>query len=248
MTSLVLSCPRAIRFATLAACAAGALGLLGSPAPAATRHAKPAPKSAAKRRRPSRPWSRPSATGACSSAKSARDASAIRLRSRNRASPRASPAIRAMRSSPTVRRRGCATRCRSSWASTSPRATRPIRRPTPSRAKSRRGQTSDREHPSRRPRSPWSTRTSFEMLPKGADLWVKNAAKEGALIAEMRKGAKLDDQGRFAPGPPVGRHLFADRFLAGDGAAAEGMSGEVRLGLRPVQRRPWRRSPRFGFS
>jgi hypothetical protein len=32
---------------------------------------------------------------------------------------------------------------------------------------------------------------SFEMLPKGADLWVKNAAKESALIAEMRKGAKL---------------------------------------------------------
>ena len=32
---------------------------------------------------------------------------------------------------------------------------------------------------------------SFEMLPKGADLWVKNAAKEGALIAEMRKGSKL---------------------------------------------------------
>ena len=33
--------------------------------------------------------------------------------------------------------------------------------------------------------------TSFEMLPKGGDLWVKNAAKESALIAEMRKGAKL---------------------------------------------------------
>ncbi len=32
---------------------------------------------------------------------------------------------------------------------------------------------------------------SFEMLPKGGDLWVKNAAKESALIAEMRKGAKL---------------------------------------------------------
>lgn len=32
---------------------------------------------------------------------------------------------------------------------------------------------------------------SFEMLPKGANLWVKNAAKEGALITEMRKGAKL---------------------------------------------------------
>ena len=33
--------------------------------------------------------------------------------------------------------------------------------------------------------------TSFEMLPKGGDLWVKNAAKESALIAEMRRGAKL---------------------------------------------------------
>ena len=33
--------------------------------------------------------------------------------------------------------------------------------------------------------------TSFEMLPKGGNLWVKNAAKEGALIAEMRKGVKL---------------------------------------------------------
>jgi invasion protein IalB len=33
--------------------------------------------------------------------------------------------------------------------------------------------------------------TTFEMLPKGGNLWVKNAAKEGALITEMRKGAKL---------------------------------------------------------
>jgi hypothetical protein len=32
---------------------------------------------------------------------------------------------------------------------------------------------------------------AFEMLPKGGNLWVKNAAKETALIAEMRKGAKL---------------------------------------------------------
>jgi hypothetical protein len=32
---------------------------------------------------------------------------------------------------------------------------------------------------------------SFEMLPKGGNLWVKNAAKESALIAEMRKSAKL---------------------------------------------------------
>ena len=32
---------------------------------------------------------------------------------------------------------------------------------------------------------------TFDLLPKGADLWVKNAAKESELIAEMRKGAKL---------------------------------------------------------
>jgi invasion protein IalB len=32
---------------------------------------------------------------------------------------------------------------------------------------------------------------TFEMLPKGGNLWVKNAAREGALVAEMRKGTKL---------------------------------------------------------
>jgi hypothetical protein len=31
----------------------------------------------------------------------------------------------------------------------------------------------------------------FEMLSKGGNLWVKNAAKESSLIAEMRKGVKL---------------------------------------------------------
>ncbi len=32
---------------------------------------------------------------------------------------------------------------------------------------------------------------TFEMLPKGSDLWVKNAARESEMIAQMRKGAKL---------------------------------------------------------
>jgi Invasion associated locus B (IalB) protein len=32
---------------------------------------------------------------------------------------------------------------------------------------------------------------SFDLLPKGANLWVKNAARESALIAEMKKGATL---------------------------------------------------------
>ncbi len=32
---------------------------------------------------------------------------------------------------------------------------------------------------------------SFDLLPKGANLWVKNAARESALIAEMKKGDAL---------------------------------------------------------
>ena len=32
---------------------------------------------------------------------------------------------------------------------------------------------------------------TFELLPKGGNLWVKNAARESLLIAAMRKGAKL---------------------------------------------------------
>ena len=31
----------------------------------------------------------------------------------------------------------------------------------------------------------------FELLPKGNNVWVKNAAQESQLIDEMRKGAKL---------------------------------------------------------
>ncbi len=33
---------------------------------------------------------------------------------------------------------------------------------------------------------------SFDLLPKGANLWVKNAARESALVAEMKKGATLE--------------------------------------------------------
>ena len=40
--------------------------------------------------------------------------------------------------------------------------------------------------------------TSFEMLPKGGNLWVKNAAKEGALIAEMRNGPRFADVERLS--------------------------------------------------
>jgi hypothetical protein len=33
--------------------------------------------------------------------------------------------------------------------------------------------------------------TAFDLLPKGSNLWVKNAAQESQLIDEMRKGAQL---------------------------------------------------------
>jgi invasion protein IalB len=33
---------------------------------------------------------------------------------------------------------------------------------------------------------------AFDLLPKGANLWVKNAARESALIAEMKKGVQLE--------------------------------------------------------
>jgi invasion protein IalB len=33
---------------------------------------------------------------------------------------------------------------------------------------------------------------TFDLLPKGANLWVKNAARESELIAEMRKGVTLE--------------------------------------------------------
>ena len=33
---------------------------------------------------------------------------------------------------------------------------------------------------------------TFDLLPKGANLWVKNAARESALIAEMKKGVQLE--------------------------------------------------------
>ena len=68
----------------------------------------------------------------------------------------------------------------------------PTPRPTPSLARSRRSPT-PRSKTVRVAPAPVALvdEASFEMLPKGGNLWVKNAAKESALIAEMRKGAKL---------------------------------------------------------
>ena len=43
----------------------------------------------------------------------------------------------------------------------------------------------------------------FELLPKGGNLWVKNAAREGALIAEMKKGATLQIKAASIRGNPT---------------------------------------------
>ena len=41
---------------------------------------------------------------------------------------------------------------------------------------------------------------TFDLLPKGANLWVKNAARESALIAEMKKGVTLEVKAAGAKG------------------------------------------------
>jgi invasion protein IalB len=63
---------------------------------------------------------------------------------------------------------------------------------------------------------------AFEMLPKGGNLWVKNAAKESALIAEMRKGAKLVIKASSLKG-----HQSIDTYsLTGFGQALERLQKE----------------------
>ena len=58
---------------------------------------------------------------------------------------------------------------------------------------------------------------SFELLAKTTNLWVKNAAKEGQLIDEMRKGAKLQVMAASKKG-----HMTTDTYsLAGFSQALE---------------------------
>jgi invasion protein IalB len=42
----------------------------------------------------------------------------------------------------------------------------------------------------------------FDLLPKGGNLWVKNAARESALIAEMKKGVTLQIKASSSKGNP----------------------------------------------
>lgn len=53
---------------------------------------------------------------------------------------------------------------------------------------------------------------SFDLLPKGANLWVKNAARESALIAEMKKGATLVIKASSLKGNPSTDSYSLDGF------------------------------------
>jgi hypothetical protein len=58
---------------------------------------------------------------------------------------------------------------------------------------------------------------TFELLAKSTNLWVKNAAKEGQLVDEMRKGAKLEVRAMSKKG-----NLTTDTYsLAGFSQALE---------------------------
>jgi len=43
---------------------------------------------------------------------------------------------------------------------------------------------------------------NFELLPKGGNLWVKNAARESAMVAEMKKGSTLEIKAASIRGNP----------------------------------------------
>ena len=190
MTSLVLSCPRAIRFATLAVCAAGALAL-GSPTPAAARHAKPAPKPAAKA-----PAAKPTLVATFGDwsvfvgqvGKGRICYALAQPKSREPANLTRDPGYAFISDRPAEGVRDEVSFimgfdvASGDTADSRPDA-KPGEKPTRSDVRSRASVAP----------APVAIvdQASFEMLPKGGDLWVKNAAKEGALIAEMRKGAKL---------------------------------------------------------
>ena len=191
MTSLVLSCPRAIRFAALAACAAGALAALGSSAPAATKHAKPAPKPAAKQEA-----SKPTLVATFGDwsvfvgqvGKGRICYTLAQPKSREPANLTRDPGYAFISDRPAEGVRDEVSfimgfDVASGDTADSKTDPKPGEKPTRSDVRSR-GSVAP---------APVALvdQVSFEMLPKGGDLWVKNAAKEGALIAQMRKGAKL---------------------------------------------------------
>ena len=188
MTRLVLLSLRAIGVATAAVCVASALLL---PAVAATKAAKPAPKSGAKEEA-----SKPSLVATFGDwnvfvgevGKGRICYTLAQPKSREPASLTRDPGYAFISDRPSEGVRNEVSFIMGfdvsggDTAESKPDA-KPSEKPTKSEAKSK---TSAAPAP-----VALVDQASFEMLPKGGNLWVKNAAKESALIAEMRKGSKL---------------------------------------------------------
>ena len=90
-----------------------------------------------------------------------------------------------------------------------------------------RGQVEEGEGRRSSPRRRRSARPISSFLPKGSNLWVKNAAKESQLIDEMRKGAELKIKASSKKGGGDRGHLLADRLQPGDRPRAKGLPGNV---------------------
>jgi hypothetical protein len=188
MTRLVLSSLRAIGGAAVAVCVASALL---APAIAATKAAKPAPKSGAKEE-PAKPslvasfgdWN----VFVGEVGKGRICYTLAQPKSREPASLTRDPGYAFISDRPSEGVRNEVSFIMGfdvsggDTAESKPDA-KPSEKPTKSDAKSK---TSAAPAP-----VALVDQASFEMLPKGGNLWVKNAAKESALITEMRKGSKL---------------------------------------------------------
>ena len=189
MTRLVLSCLRPIGFAAAAVCAASALL---PPAIAATKAAKPAPKSGAKEEA-----TKPSLVATFGDwnvfvgevGKGRICYTLAQPKSREPASLTRDPGYAFISDRPSEGVRNEVSFIMGfdvSGGDTAEAKTdaKPGEKPSKSDAKSKTSAAAA---------APVALvdQASFEMLPKGGNLWVKNAAKESALITEMRKGVKL---------------------------------------------------------
>ena len=223
MTRLVLPSLRAIGLAAVAVCAASALL---PPAVAATKAAKPAPKSGAKEEA-----SKPSLVATFGDwnvfvgevGKGRICYSLAQPKSREPAGLTRDPGYAFISDRPSEGVRNEVSFIMGFDVSGGDTAN-PV--PRPSRRKRRNRAPNRRRPPPPRPRSPWSTRRRSRCFPRGETSGSRTRQRERA-DRRNAQGREIGGQGGVAQRPPVNRHLCAWRVLAGDGPAAERMPGEV---------------------
>ena len=185
------SFPLRAGFAGLAATAAFVLAI--NPGGAAPKKEETSPTQ-------NRRLSRPSATGTCSTGRTGKGRICYTLaqpKTRDPASLKRDPGYAFISDRPTEGVRNEVSFimgfdiAASADAQASPAPTTPKERPSPNKPRLQRSNPSRRR--SRFRSSPVAVvdDASFDLLPKGANLWVKNAARESALVAEMKKGVTL---------------------------------------------------------